>query len=231
MPVAFRLLHHLPDFLDAAGDGGEGDEVALGLMGDNLRERRFAHARRPPENHRGHQIALNHAAQNLSLAEQMLLSGKFIEVLRAKAFRQRRGGIRGGQKGFLRHCSSLSFWVFCVDFSFAAVLCCRGNRACGRDKGAKKTDEVCGRPLDPFAAHTHVSWLFMLQGDSHAARLMRLFAPFRQQNPNFRHQQHQHEQHFAEQAIGAACLRNRGNAQNRQKGKQEQHIPDNSCKF
>ena len=136
MPVAFRLLHHLPDFLDAAGDGGEGDEVALGLAGDNLRERGFPHARRPPENHRGHQIALNHAAQNLSLAEQMLLSGKFIEVLRAKALRQRRGGIRGGQKGFLRHCSSPSFWVFCVDFSFAAVLCCRGNRACGRDKGA-----------------------------------------------------------------------------------------------
>ena len=29
--------------------------------------------------------------------------------------------------------------------------CCRGNRACGRDKGAMRTDEVCGRPLDSFA--------------------------------------------------------------------------------
>ena len=77
-----------------------------------------------------------------------------------------------------------------------------------------------------------IQWtLFMLQGDSHAARLMRSFAPFRQQNPNFRHQQHQHEQYLAEQPIGAAYLRNRGNAQNRQKGKHEQHIPDNSCKF
>ena len=122
MPVAFRLLHHLPDFLDAAGDGGEVDEVALGLMGDNLRERGFPHARRPPENHGGHQIALNHAAQDFALADQVLLSGKLIEVLRAKALRQRRGGICGGQEGFLRHCSSLSFWVFCVDFSFAAVL-------------------------------------------------------------------------------------------------------------
>ena len=28
----------------------------------------------------------------------------------------------------------------------------RGNRLCGGDKGAMKTDEVCGRPLDPFGA-------------------------------------------------------------------------------
>ena len=90
--------------------------MALGLMGDNLRERGFPHARRPPENHGGHQIALNHAAQDFALADQVLLSGKLIEVLRAKALRQRRGGIRGGQEGFLRHFSSLSFWV-------AAVLC------------------------------------------------------------------------------------------------------------
>ena len=28
-----------------------------------------------------------------------------------------------------------------------------------------KTDEVCGRPLDPFAVHTRVSWFCMLHGD------------------------------------------------------------------
>jgi len=33
----------------------------------------------------------------------------------------------------------------------------QGFRLCGGDKGAMKTDEVCGRPLDPFAAHTYVS--------------------------------------------------------------------------
>ena len=32
-------------------------------------------------------------------------------------------------------------------------LCCRGNRACGHDKGAIETDKVCGRPFDPFARH------------------------------------------------------------------------------
>ena len=27
-----------------------------------------------------------------------------------------------------------------------------------------ETDEVCGRPLHPFAAHTHVYWLLLEQG-------------------------------------------------------------------
>ena len=39
----------------------------------------------------------------------------------------------------------------------------QGFRACGRDKGAMKTDEVCGRPLDPFALHTHVTGLLSQQ--------------------------------------------------------------------
>ena len=36
------------------------------------------------------------------------------------------------------------------------ILSCRGFRLCGGDKGAMETDEVCGRPLDPFAAHTTI---------------------------------------------------------------------------
>ena len=30
----------------------------------------------------------------------------------------------------------------------------QGFRLCGGEEGAMKTDEVCGRPLDPFAVHT-----------------------------------------------------------------------------
>ena len=30
----------------------------------------------------------------------------------------------------------------------------QGVRLCGGDKGAMKTDEVCGRPRHPFAVHT-----------------------------------------------------------------------------
>ena len=32
----------------------------------------------------------------------------------------------------------------------------QGFRLCGGEE-AMKTDEVCGRPLDPFAVHTRVS--------------------------------------------------------------------------
>ena len=49
-----------------------------------------------------------------------------------------------------------------------------GNRACGRDKGAMETDEVCGRPLDPFGAATFgVSCLLVYTG---ASNLNRRFA-------------------------------------------------------
>ena len=33
----------------------------------------------------------------------------------------------------------------------------QGGRLCGGDKGAIETEEVCDCPLDPFAAHTHIS--------------------------------------------------------------------------
>ena len=223
MPVTFRLLHHLPDFLDAAGDGGEVDEMALRLMGDNLRERGFTHARRPPEIMEDTKSPSIMRRRTLPLP--ISLSGKLIEVLRAKALRQRRGGIRGGQEGFLRHCSSLSFGGFLrSSLLWLIALVAEGFASAEATRGQRKQTNLVA-PLTP-STHTHVSWSFMLQGDSHAARLMRSFAPFRQQNPNFRHQQHQHEQYLAEQSIGAACLRNRGNAQNRQKGKREQHIPE-----
>ena len=43
---------------------------------------------------------------------------------------------------------------FC-DWEFYFYLACaiveQGFRLCGGDKGAMKTGEVCGRPLDPFA--------------------------------------------------------------------------------
>jgi len=39
----------------------------------------------------------------------------------------------------------------------------QGFRLCGGEEGAMKTDEVCGRPLDPFALHTHVTGLLSQQ--------------------------------------------------------------------
>ena len=32
----------------------------------------------------------------------------------------------------------------------------QGFRLCGGEEGAMETDEVCGRPLDPFGLHTPI---------------------------------------------------------------------------
>ena len=40
---------------------------------------------------------------------------------------------------------------------FLGLYRCRGFRLCGGEAGAMKTDEVCGRPRHPFAAHTHAA--------------------------------------------------------------------------
>ncbi len=43
-------------------------------------------------------------------------------------------------------------------FSFIdCVFVAGGFRLCGGDKGAMKIDEVCGRPLDPFAFASQVT--------------------------------------------------------------------------
>mgnify|MGYP000421671336 CR=1 FL=1 len=41
--------------------------------------------------------------------------------------------------------------------SIDCVFVAGGFRLCGGDKGAMKTDEVCGRPLDPFAFASQVT--------------------------------------------------------------------------
>ena len=38
-----------------------------------------------------------------------------------------------------------------MTLSYYSRVFVQGFRLCGGDKGAMKTDEVCGRPLDPFA--------------------------------------------------------------------------------
>ena len=47
----FRVGHDLLDFLDPSEHGGKFDELRLGHVRDDLRQRRLARARRPPENH------------------------------------------------------------------------------------------------------------------------------------------------------------------------------------
>jgi len=74
--------HHRLDFLDAAEDGAEGNELRSGVIaGDELGQRRLAGAGRSPEDDRGEFIALDLAAQRLLRPENMLLPDEVLEAL------------------------------------------------------------------------------------------------------------------------------------------------------
>ena len=58
--------HDLLDFLDSREHGRELDELRLGHARDDLGERRFAGAGRPPEDDGAEVVALNLSAQGLA---------------------------------------------------------------------------------------------------------------------------------------------------------------------
>ena len=86
--VFLRLGHHLPDFLDAAGDGGKVDKGGPGLLGDDLRQGGFPHPRRPPEDHGGNGVRGDEPAEQLSLSDQVLLPGELLQASRPHPGRQ-----------------------------------------------------------------------------------------------------------------------------------------------
>ena len=87
--VLLCLAHHAANFLDAARHGAEIDEIRLRPRRNDLRQRRFTHARRPPENHRRHAVFFNQLPQHLALAEQMALPRKFLQRPRPHPRRKR----------------------------------------------------------------------------------------------------------------------------------------------
>ena len=68
LAVQLRFIHDFFDFLNPAGHRTEIHEMRLRALSDDPGQRRFAHARRPPENHRGHLILFDQLPQDLSLA-------------------------------------------------------------------------------------------------------------------------------------------------------------------
>ena len=62
--------HDVLDFLDAREHGAEGDELRVGEVGDEARERRLAGARRSPEDDRLQQVALDRLAQRPARADR-----------------------------------------------------------------------------------------------------------------------------------------------------------------
>ena len=102
-PPGFGARHDLLDLLDAAGHGGKIDEFRLGPVRDDPREGGFAHAGRPPEDHRGDPVALDELAQDLALAEQVPLPREFLEGFGAQAAGQRGLGLPAFKEGLLTH--------------------------------------------------------------------------------------------------------------------------------
>ena len=84
------LLDHAPDVLHAGADGGERPELEAGAAGDDPGEGRLAAAGRPPEDHRGNAVLLDHPAEGLAGAEEVLLSEELLEGARAHPVGERR---------------------------------------------------------------------------------------------------------------------------------------------
>ncbi len=85
LPGALRVRHDLLDFLDAGEHGGELNELGLGHVGDDLRQRSLAGAGRSPENEGSDVVALNLRPQRLARTDQVLLADKFIQRARTHA--------------------------------------------------------------------------------------------------------------------------------------------------
>jgi len=88
----------LPRFLDHAAQFGYAGqhrrqffEMRAGMVGDQLRQGRFAGSRRAKEDDRAEQpVGFNRAAQGLARPDDVLLSHKLVQRKRAHALRQRR---------------------------------------------------------------------------------------------------------------------------------------------
>ncbi len=85
----FGIGHDLLDFLDPGQHGRKLDELRLGAMGDDLRQRGFAHARRTPKKNRARIVALDLHAQWLAGAEDVFLAGELVQIARPHAVGQR----------------------------------------------------------------------------------------------------------------------------------------------
>ena len=78
--AVLRLLHHLLDLFDAAGDGAEVDKLGAGPPGDDPGQGGLPHPGRAPEDHRAHPVALDEPAQHLALSQQMALPSELLQA-------------------------------------------------------------------------------------------------------------------------------------------------------
>ncbi len=89
-----RLVDDAAQVGFAGQDGRDGDEVTLGVVGDDLRQGGLAGAGRPPqEDGREEFVGFDGAPQQLAFAHDVLLADVFFQRARTHARRQRRFGL------------------------------------------------------------------------------------------------------------------------------------------
>jgi hypothetical protein len=88
------MLDRVADVLDAAEHGRDLDELGVESLCHQARQRRLAHARRAPENHRVQPPGVEGRAQRLARRQQMALADHLVERAWAQPLGQRRVGRR-----------------------------------------------------------------------------------------------------------------------------------------
>ena len=86
---ALRLIDRIANVLDAPEYGGNGNEGQIKGIRHQPRNRGFADAGRPPENHGVRTAVFKSHAQRRSRPEELLLSNHLIERMRTKPLRKR----------------------------------------------------------------------------------------------------------------------------------------------
>src|SRR5262245_47486449 len=101
----FGSRHDFLDLFDSGQNRAEWHECGLRHARDYPRERCFADAGGPPENHRGNLVPLDRGAQRFAWIEEMALAEHLVEILRPHAIRQRAFGRWAGRFFFFKKVS------------------------------------------------------------------------------------------------------------------------------
>ena len=78
-PLGACFLHHPFDLLDSRQDRADGDEVAVSLAGQQVRQGRLAHARGPPEQQGRNLARVRDLPQDFSGTQKVLLTDHLVQ--------------------------------------------------------------------------------------------------------------------------------------------------------
>ena len=84
------LVNHATKVLYSARHGADLDKLALGMVGDNVGQRRLARTGRPVQDHTRKHVMLNRGTQPRALTDGLLLAHVLVERIGAHAHRKRR---------------------------------------------------------------------------------------------------------------------------------------------